>query len=203
VTPLAQDGATVVFAGWDAQIEGNVLHGATPDLASPTRLEFALTVASGDLCEGPVFQYVGGAVQDEARMRLRRRAAPTGVFSLSGSTPDGPLDHECHTAYATRHEATEVGDRDSLTVVDAEAQGARVLRIWNASGIWILGSHAYDVPGELEVSYGAQDWFVEASAGSVTLSTLAPGRVVGSFVLSLEGGGTLTGVVDAPILFSD
>ena len=189
VVGLGDEGATVWLEGLPFARDGDVLRGGDPDRVSPDRTEYDLTILNGDLLEGAGTGYTGGAYDGSIPERLTRTTTPDGTLTIDGLIGGVHVARGSTTAHAEQEAGTA---EHTIRLVDSRPHGVSVVRIYFpvpaplVTGTWPLGG-LLGTDTVMEILTDGE--FGSSLSGNITFTSFAGGRIVGTYSVSLAGGG--------------
>jgi len=199
VLHLEDEGTTVWIEGLAYSEDGDVLRGGDPDRVSPDRTDYDLAILSDDLLEGPATEYHAGVPTGSHAWRLTRTAVPDGTLTIDGLIDGVAVSRGSVTAHAEERGGT---DWYSIRLVDSRRDGVSYVQFHFAvpgplvPGSWPVGNSPLgNVMGVQTDGTGGS-----SHSGTVTFTSFADHRIVGTYSVALEGGGSVTGSFDVPSL---
>lgn len=190
-------GASFWANGSEFTQTGNQLLAIEPDATDPDREIISLTIVNANQLEGTVDRYETDVLVETSDIRVTRRTAPTGTFTITGTVGGQPTAVSSTTAFAGLHEGGAESEFGIYHVAPYERDAHLEVRAEESP----LQARAYTVgigPGLIEASVGPPDAYEEATSGTVTLTSVGT-RLVGTYDLTLTGG-AVTGSFDVDVL---
>ena len=176
---------------------GDELLAIEPNAADPDREVIALTVVSANELEGTTRRYESDLLVETSDLRVLRRTAPAGTFTMAGTVEGNPASKSSTTAYGGLREGGSESEFGIYHVVPYETETQLEVRVQETP----LQLRTYTVgvgPGTIEASAEIPEGGEDATSGTVTLTSVGT-RLVGTYDLTLPGG-AVTGSFDVEVL---
>jgi hypothetical protein len=133
---------------------------------------------------------------------MLRIAPPSGILTVNGTVGTTPVSVSSSTAYGLSSENAG-GPSFQISIFDFLPDGGNVVFLrWDQ--LPPIGAATYVLGGTLGFAgFGTLGASAAATAGSVTIVSFNANHVSGSYLLTLDGGGTITGTFDVDILIQN
>jgi hypothetical protein len=176
---------------------GNQLLSIEPNATDEDREIISLTVVNPNELQGGVERYERDLLVEETELRVLRRTAPAGTFSMVGTVDGSPASESSTTAFGALEENSPESWFGIYHVTPYESETVLEVRVQESS----FTDRTYTVgvgAGMIEAVAQIPDADEEATAGTVTLTSVGA-RLVGTYDLTLPGG-AVTGSFDVEVL---
>ncbi len=152
---------------------------------------------SGSTMVLTVQYWLSGVPEFQLEYRLLRTSMPLdGSAQGAGTVEDVPVSFNTAPAFALRNNI-----EDEFTIQAEDAAGSIWIYLGPASAMTAAGIYTVDsdIVFSVEIEQAPSYLYGDGSGGTVTITSITPSRIVGTYDVSFWWGGSLSGSFDVPL----